>query len=271
MPFTSRTRAQAKEMLREGGSSDRAIAQRFGVDPASIRALRAELRADGVKVAKPRRGRPRKGARALDAAYLAVVEHVLDFERQGFPEAMSIEMSLAMSIYSDPRAYPHDRGSASERIVKATGKAQSVAALALTLRIFGYLGSAEEPREEVHEGIAPKSWRLGCRRNGGRWKRIAYEPMLWRPASWESCGEFVRHRLLKIEPPAIFDQKPDGSNRLRKGWQELQEADQKESAKMGGKLRRTLRATLPLLKQHGHDPSDLRRLLAMRLSPRRGA
>lgn len=271
MPFTSRSRAQAKEMLREGGASDRAIAQRYGVDPAAIRTLRAELVAEGVKVARPTRGRPRKGAPSLDAAYLAAVEYVLEFERQGFPEAMSIEMSLAMSAYIDARAYPHRKGSAAERIVEAARKAHSVAALALTLRIFGFLGSAEEPREEMHSGKAPPEWRLGYRLESGRWKRIAYEPALWRPASWESCGEFVRHRLLKIEPPAIFDRKPDGSYRIRKGWQKLQAADQKESAKVGGILRRTLRATLPLLKQHGHNPNRMRALLAMRQSPRRGA
>jgi hypothetical protein len=258
-------------MLREGGASDRAIAKRYGVDPAAIRALRVELVADGVKVARPIRGRPRKGAPSLDAAYLAAVEYVLEFDRQGFPEEMSIEMSLAMSAYIDARVYPHRKGSEAERIVEATRKAHSVAALALTLRIFGFLGSAEEPREEMHSGKAPPEWRLGYRLESGRWKRIAYDPVRWRPASWESCGEFVRHRLLKIEPPAIFDQKPGGSYRLRKGWQKLQEADQKESAKVGGILRRTLRATLPLLKQHGHNPSRMRDLLAMRQSPRRGA
>lgn len=258
-------------MLREGGASDRAIAQRFGVDPAAIRTLRAELVAQGVKVARPRRGRPRKGAPSLDAAYLAAVAYVLEFEEQGFPEAMSNEMSLAMSIYSHPRAYLHQKGSEAERIVEATGKAHSVAALALTLRIFGYLGTAEEPRAEMDAGKAPPDWPIGHRLEHGEWKRIAYQPMLWRPASWESCGEFVRHRLLGIEPPAIFDRKPDGSYRLRKGWQKLQAAEQKESAKVGGILRRTLRATLPLLKQHGHDPNRMRKLLAMRQSPRRGA
>ena len=271
MPFTSRTRAQAKEMLREGGASDRAIAKRYGVDPAAIRALRVELVADGVKVARPIRGRPRKGAPSLDAAYLAAVEYVFEFDRQGFPQAMSDEMSLAMSAYIDARAYPHRKGSEAERIVEATRKAHSVAALALTLRIFGFLGSAEEPREEMHSGKAPPEWRLGYRLESGKWKRIAYEPALWRPASWESCGEFVRHRLLKIEPPSIFDEQRDGRLTIRWGWRSLIAHDQKESRKMGGKLRRALRATLPLLEAKGHDADRFRALLAMRQSPRRGA
>ena len=269
MPFTSRTRAQAKEMLQEGGSSDRAIAQRFGVDPAAIRTLRAELVAQGVKVARPRRGRPRKGAPSLDAAYLAAVEYVLEFDEQGLPEAMSIEMSLALDFYFSERARPFARNSEPARILKLIGETRSGEAIALIARIFGFAGTAEEPREEVELGT-PDS-RESIRFEGGKAKRIAYESAYWRPASWESCGEFVRHRLLGIEPPAILEEQRDGSLKIRKGWQKLQAADRKESAKMGGKLRRTLRATLPLLKQHGHNPSDLRDLLAMRQSPRRGA
>ena len=269
MPFTSRTRAQAKEMLREGGSSDRAIAQRFGVDPAAIRALRVELVADGVKVARPIRGRPRKGAPSLDAAYLAAVAYVLEFERQGFPEAVSVEMSLALNFYLNERARPFARNSEPARILKLIGKTRSLKAIVVIARIFGFAGTAEEPPEEVE--LDARGARQGIIREGGKWRRIAYEPMLWRPASWESCGEFVRHRLLGIEPPALFGRKPDGSYRLRKGWQKLHAADQKESAKVGGILRRTLRATLPLLKQHGHNPNRMRALLAMRQSPRRGA
>jgi hypothetical protein len=256
-------------MLREGGASDRAIAKRFGVDPAAIRTLRAELVAQGVKVARPTRGRPRKGAPSLDAAYLAAVEYVLEFKRQGFPEAMSIEMSLALDFYFSEHARAFPRNSEPARILKLIGKTRSGVAIALIARIFGFAGTAEEPREEIELGA--RGAREGIRYESGKGKRIAYEEARWRAASWESCGEFVRHRLLGIEPPAILEEQRDGSYRIRKGWQKVQAADRKESAKMGGKLRRTLRATLPLLKQHGHNPSDLRDLLAMRQSPRRGA
>ena len=271
MPFTSRTRAQAKEMLREGGSTDRAIAKRFGVDPAAIRALRVELVADRVFLSRPIRGRPRKLAPSLDAAYLAAVAYVLEFERQGFPEAVSVEMSLALSFYLNERARPFARNSEPARILKLIGKTRSLKAIVVIARIFGFAGTAEEPPEEMHSGKAPEGWRLGYRLESGRWKRIAYEPALWRPASWESCGEFVRHRLLKIEPPSIFDEQRDGRLTMRWGWRSLIAHDQKENRKMGGKLRRALRATLPLLEAKGHDADRFRALLAMRQSPRRGA
>ena len=269
MPFTSRTRAQAKEMLREGGSTDRAIAKRFGVDPAAIRALRVELVADRVFLSRPIRGRPRKLAPSLDAAYLAAVAYVLEFERQGFPEAMSVEMSLALSFYLNERARPFARNSEPARILKLIGKTRSLKAIALIARIFGFAGTAEEPREEVELGT-PDS-RESIRFEGGKAKRIAYEAAYWRPASWESCGEFVRHRLLKIEPPSIFDEQRDGRLTMRWGWRSLIAHDQKESRKMGGKLRRALRETLPLLEAKGHDADRFRALLAMRQSPRRGA
>ena len=269
MPFTSRTRAQAKEMLREGGSTDRAIAKRFGVDPAAIRALRVELVADRVFLSRPIRGRPRNLAPSLDAAYLAAVAYVLEFERQGFPEAMSVEMSLALSFYLNERARPFARNSEPARILKLIGKTRSLKAIVVIARIFGFAGTAEEPPEEVE--LDARGARQGIIREGGKWRRIAYAPALWRPASWESCGEFVRHRLLKIEPPSIFDEQRDGRLTMRWGWRSLIAHDQKESRKMGGKLRRALRETLPLLEAKGHDADRFRALLAMRQSPRRGA
>jgi hypothetical protein len=270
-------------MLFEGDLPDRTIAQRLGVDPAAIRTLRWELEADGVPLVRPKRGRPRKGAPSLDAAFLAAVDHVFEFERQGFPSSMSVTVHFTLSFYlhsSDElghHQYSTDSGdpkNSVNRILKLIGKTRSVAAIALIGRIFGYLGTAEEPPEVIEltdKQKAPKGWQHGARRRDGKWKRIATAPPLWRPASWESCGEFVRHRLLRIEPPAVLMETPDGSFHYRTPTKELLRADQVENRKMGAFLRRTLRATLPLLEANGRDADRMRRLLAMRQSPRRGA
>ena len=282
MPFTSRTRAQAIRMLFEGGLPDRTIAQRLGVDPAAIRTLRSELEDDGVPLVRPKRGRPRKAAPSLDAAFLAVVDHVFEFERQGFPTMMCVEVHFTLGYYlnsSDElgrNEYPTDSGGRNNpvnSILKLIGKTRSVSAIALIGRIFGYLGTAEEPRvviELTDKQKAPKGWQYGARRRDGKWKHIATAPPLWRPASWESCGEFVRHRLLRLQIAELIET-PDGSFHYRTPTKEQLRADQVENRKMGAFLRRTLRATLPLLEAKGRDADRLRRLLAMRQSPRRGA
>jgi hypothetical protein len=255
-------------MLQEGGEPDRTLALRFGVDPAAIRQLRAELIAEGVKVEQPTRGRPKKETLPLDPAFLAAVDYALEFERQGYPASQSVAVSLALSrlLPDHPRrAEPTEE----DRLIDLISKCQSIPALALVLRVFGYLGSAEEPREwkEIGNGKPPAGWSIGNRYEQGKWRRIAIEPAQWRAASWEACGAFVVQRLLKFQPAVLYE-KPDGSYAIRKGWKEERAAAQLKAIKWGSSLRRTLRETLPRLDRYGRRSDRLRYLLKLRKSPR---
>ena len=216
MPFTSATRAKAIGMLQEGGEADRTLALRFGVDPASIRQLRAELVAEGVKVERPARGRPKKDTLPLDHAFLAAVDFAFEFQRQGYPANQGVQMSLALSRLYLERAR-RSKPTEEDRLVDLISKAQSLPALALVLRVFGYLGTAEEPREwkVIGNGKPPAGWSVGGARARGKWQRIAAERAQWRAASWEACGAFFVQRLLKIEP-AMLREKLDGSTRFER-------------------------------------------------------
>ena len=268
MPFTSAARAEAIRMLREGGEPDRILALRFGVDPAAIRQLRAELVAEGVKVERPTRGRPKKAMLPLDPAFLAAVDYALEFERRGYPASQSVEVSLALTrlIPDHPR---RSKPSEEDRLIDLIQKWQSVPALALVLRVFGYLGSAEEPREweEIGNGKPPAGWSVGAKLERGKWRRIAFEPAQWRAASWEACGVFVVQRLLKIEPAMLYE-KPDGSYAIRKEWKKEEAVARLKAIKWGSSLRRTLRETLPRLDRYGRKSERLRHLLELRKSPR---
>jgi hypothetical protein len=268
MPFTSAARAEAIRMLREGGEPDRSLAFRFGVDPAAIRQLRAELVAEGVKVERPTRGRPKKETLPLDPAFLAAVDYALKFERRGYPVSQSVEVSLALTrLFPDhPR---RSKPSEEDRLIDLIQKWQSVPALALVLRVFGYLGTAEEPRESrvIGNGKPPAGWSVGAAYERGRWRRIAFEPAQWQAASWEACGAFVVQRLLRIEPAMLYE-KPDGSYAIRKEWKKESAAAQLKAIKWGSFLRRTLRDTLPRLDRYGRRSDRLRYLLKLRKSPR---
>lgn len=268
MPFTSAIRAEAIRMLREGGEPDRTLALRFGVDPAAIRQLRAELVAEGVKVERPTRGRPKKETLPLDPAFLAAVDYVFEFERQGYLASQSVQVSLALTRFYLDRAR-RSKPTEEDRLIDLIGKAQSLPALALVLRVFSSGGWAEEPREwkVIGNGKPPAGWSVGAARLRGKWQRIATEPAQWRAASWESCGVFVVQRLLKIEPAMLYE-KPDGSYAIRKEWKKEQAAAQLEATKWGSSLRRTLRETLPRLDRYGRRSDRLRYLLKLRKSPR---